>query len=298
MRKTRILRAVSLSGLALILVAFVFIQFEQHLLRHRAEHLLVDFQSIRLHRGTWVDAQALMTRWGAWGHYDGECTPSDCGYTITLSDPVTRVSRHANSDTEWHLIMYLARAYTFLGGKISTFRVNFLVQDGTIWRSSVWLNLQVPAYANKDADYGYSLLLSARASDSLHAKPQGPWILGSDDQLADHPNYKEGRPSGCENCLSSQVTFTPYVSPAELKQLTAYNLSCLTRLHNCLDLPDVLPIVHEWEPARPLPLQKALPEHCGIPVFARARDATNVLVVDVLSSKVVRRTHRRKPTEA
>ena len=292
----RVLRAICLSALAVLLVLFAFIQIQQHLLRHRAERLLADFQTIRLHQSTWADAQALTTRWGAWGHYDGQCTASDCAYTVTLSDPVSRISRHMKSNAGWRLVMYLARAYIFLGGKIATFRVTFLVQDASIWRSGVWLNLQVPPHAKKDADYDgdYSLLLSARASDSLHETRHGPWILGADDQLADHPNYKEGRPSGCESCESSEVTFTPYISTAELRQVTSYDLSCLTRFHSCLDPPDVLPIARVWD-AYPPPQPKAPAEQCGIPISARARDANDVLVVDMLSSKIVKRPAAEHP---
>jgi hypothetical protein len=188
--------------------------------------------------------------------------------------------------------------YRLLTGKIVIFHVNFIVQDATIWRSSVWLRLEVPPYTKKDFDDGYSLLLSARASDSLHETIQhGPWILGADDQLADHPDYKEGRPSGCENCLPADVTFTPYIPPAELKQLTSYDLSCLTRFHSCSELHDVLPIAREWEPEYTQLHPRVPPDSCEIPVYARARDITDVLLVDVLSSKTVKRPTGEDPHE-
>jgi hypothetical protein len=291
MRIIRILRAVGLSALALLLVAFAFVQIEQRLLRHRAERLLADFRSIRLHQSTWADAQVLMTRWGAWGHYDGQCTASDCAYTIMLADPISRISNHIKSDTGWRLIHRAAQFYEFFGGKPGWLTVSFLVQDGVIWRSSVGLLLDVPPHTyEKDDDYGYSLILSARASDSLRRKPDGPSVLGSDDQLADHPNYKAGRPGGCEICLMAKVTFTPYISSSELKEITSYNLSCLTNFHYCLNLPDVLPIARDWhlyptmEPAYKEPSPPTTPTPCAIPVFARARDATSILLVDAISS--------------
>jgi hypothetical protein len=173
--------------------------------------------------------------------------------------------------------------------------VRFKVQDGIVWRSGVWLNIAVPPHAEKDDEYGYSLLLSARASDSLHAKPHGPWVLGNDDQLAEHPYYKEGSPSGCEGCESDDVTFTTYLSPAELKRLTSYELSCLTRFHRCLNLPDVLPAARDWNlhtytgPNFPEPLPSTTQRPCAIPVFARARDADSILSVDVLSTRITKR---------
>jgi hypothetical protein len=289
MRFIRILCAVGLVGLALLLVAFAFVQIEQHLLRHRAERLLADFQSIRLHQSTWADAQTLMTRWGAWGHYDGQCTASDCAYTIKLADPISRISNHIESGTGGRLFRPAVQLYEFLGGKPGWLTVSFLVQDGAIWRSTAGLLLDVPPHTYKKDDYGYSLMFLARASDSLHQKPHGPWVLGTDDQLADHPNYKEGRPGGCEICLAAEVTFSPYISPAQLKQITSYDLSCFTRFRHCLNLPDVLPIARDWhlypsmEPAYKDPLPSTTPTPCAIPVFARARDAGSILLVDAIS---------------
>jgi hypothetical protein len=291
MRITRVLRAAGLSALALLLVASAFVQIEQHLLRHRAERLLADFESIRLHQSTWADAQILMTRWGAWGHYLGQCTASDCAYTIKLADPVSRFSDHINSDTGRRLFRPAVHTYEFLGGKPGWLTVSFLVQDGLIWRSSVGLVLDVPPHTyQRDDDYGYSLMLLARSSDSLHQKPHGNWVLGTDDQLADHPYYKEGRPGGCEICLAAEVTYTPYIPPDQLKQITSYDLSCFTRFRHCLNLPDVLPIARDWhlypntEPAYKEPPRSTSPTPCAIPVFARARDASSIVLVDTISS--------------
>jgi hypothetical protein len=296
----RILRGIGISAVVLLLLGFGFVQLQQHLLRHHAERLLSDFQSIRLHQSTWADAQILMTRWGRWGHYDGTCTSADCEYTITLSDPVLRL--HPTTNTGWQIRLLLARVYMFLQGDPTTLRVRFKVQDGIVWRSSVWLNI-FPPPAMKDHEDGYALLLSARASDSLYAKPGGPWILGNDDQLAEHPDYKVGRPGGCTGCLREEVTFTPYISPDELKRLTAYDLSCLTRFHRCLNLPDVLPAAREWhlypttEPAYQVPPPPTTQLPCAIPVFAHARDADSIVAVEVLSSRNTKEPGNVDPTK-
>jgi hypothetical protein len=39
---------------------------------------------IRLYQSTWADAQRLMHRWGAWGHYEGTCTAASCKYEIEM----------------------------------------------------------------------------------------------------------------------------------------------------------------------------------------------------------------------
>src|SRR6185369_5315466 len=71
-------------ALSLVLLAFLAVQIQQRMLRWRAERLLADMHQIRLYQSTWADAQRLMHRWGAWGHYDGSCTAASCTYKIEL----------------------------------------------------------------------------------------------------------------------------------------------------------------------------------------------------------------------
>jgi hypothetical protein len=66
----RVLRFAGLAALAIVLLIFVAVQFQQRLLRWRAERLMADMHQIRLYQSTWGDAQRLMHRWGAWGHYE------------------------------------------------------------------------------------------------------------------------------------------------------------------------------------------------------------------------------------
>ena len=70
--------------LSLVLLTFLAVQIQQRMLRWRAERLLADMHQIRLYQSTWADAQRLMHRWGAWGHYDGSCTAASCKYEIEM----------------------------------------------------------------------------------------------------------------------------------------------------------------------------------------------------------------------
>ncbi|HET6179822.1 MAG TPA: hypothetical protein VFE61_23065 [Candidatus Sulfotelmatobacter sp.] len=82
----RILRFAGLVVVALVLLTLVTVQFQRRLLRHRAEQLMADMHQIHLYRSTWTDAQRLITRWGAWGRYDGTRTAAECRYEITLTN--------------------------------------------------------------------------------------------------------------------------------------------------------------------------------------------------------------------
>jgi hypothetical protein len=295
----RILRVTTIALLSLILLAFAFVQYNQYLLRYRATHLLADFHSVRLKQSRWPDAQRLMSRWRAFGHYDGTCNAEECSYLITFEDIGSRINSRLYDymEARWpqsYSGLTFGRIYTVLGGRYARMRMGLLVENSVVARSSIGVLVSVPKddfWCDWDCRGGYGLLLSARASQSL--KPiwtKGPWIAGDDEQLVQHPNYKAGRPSGCEGCMAGEVTFTPYASQAEITKLTSYNLACLTRhIHPCRTLPDVLPIARDWHlypteegvPEPPDP--SGPPEPCDIPVPTLGRDATSVLEIKVLS---------------
>jgi hypothetical protein len=297
-RLLRILRVTTIALVSLIVLAFLFVQGQQYLLRYRAKHLLADFHSLRLKQSNWQDAQRLMSRWGAFGHYDNTCTAKECGYVITLEDIGSRINSHLYEymEARWpqsYSGITLGRVIQVLGGRYARMRMGFLVEDSVVVRSSIGVAVGVPQddfWCDFDCG-GYELLLSARASQSL--KPiweKWPWIAGDDEQLAQHANYKAGRPSGCEGCMAGMVTFTPYASQNEISTLSSYNLGCLTRhFHPCRTLSDVLPIARDWHlyptveggPEPPEPLGP--PKPCDIPIPVLGRDATSVLEIKVLS---------------
>lgn len=298
-RLLRILRVTTIAVLSLILLAFAFVQSNQYLLRYRAKHLLADFHSLRLNQSTWQDAQRLITRWGAFGQYDGTCTARDCDYVITVGDVGSRINlrlykyMEARSPQSYSGIT-LGRVLQLLGSRGGSMRMGFLVQDGIVKRSYIGLAVEVRIEGFWcDMNCGYGLMLSAQANQSLPPPTgDGPWIMGDQEQLAQHPNYKAGRPSGCEGCISEEVTFTPYLSQSDINTLTSYNISCLTRhFHQCRIPSDVLAIAGNWrlypiaegvaDPPRP----SGPPRPCDIPVYALGRDATDVLELKVLSVK-------------
>ena len=94
----RIVRLAGVVVVSLVLITFLTVQIQQRMLRWRAERLLADMHQIRLYQSTWADAQRLMHSWGAWGHYDGNCTAASCKYEIEM-DSIDRcnprVPRHA-----------------------------------------------------------------------------------------------------------------------------------------------------------------------------------------------------------
>ncbi len=293
----------SAGGIVLLLttLAFVAVQIQQWVLRLHAERLLADMHKIRLHQSTWADAQRLMHRWGAWGHYDGGCTAASCKYEIEMDSSAfynPRIPRHAWLN--WLFMHDRLNVYSWLGGHGSAVRASFTVHDGKIWREGSALGLVVSRREmKKDNDFDRTLSMGAESYQRLQSTLAAPSpFLGGADGLVGHPYYKVWRPSGCMiNCQSGVVYFSARTPPAEIERLTSYNLSCITRFNPCARLEDLLPAAKEWQlypdhelsedelRLREKKDEERQEEPCSVPVWALARDARYVLAVEALSTK-------------
>jgi len=287
----RILRVAGLAALAVVLLTFAAVQYQQWMLRWRAERLMADMHQIRLYQSTWADAQRLMHRWGAWGHYDGSCTAADCRYEIDLEDASWGAwDRQRRSTGGWllrHQTAYVM--YRWLGGRSALVHFAFVVQDGTIWRTITWVNIAVPPKLLEGEDYGYVLIVEARSRQAL--RPSGTLgdVRGGEDQLAEHPYYKAGRPGGCTSCMMVKVNYSTYTPQSDIVRLTSFDFSCLTRLISCKMPEDLLPAAGAWhlyadpDPSYQAPLTPATaPKPCDIPIWVIGRDAVSAFVVEAV----------------
>lgn len=304
--------------LSLVFVAFLAVQIQQRMLRWRAERLLADMHQIRLYQSTWADAQGLMHRWGAWGHYDGSCTAASCKYeiemdSIAFSNP--HIPRHAWLDGLLQHDRF--NLYEWFGGRGSAVHASFTVHDGTIWRTSAWIGVSVPRRKMRRItgpdtvlvfdDLEWSLSVGAGSYQRLHQSLENPFPnMGSDESLAGHPYYKVWRPSGCEIlCQIVDVSYSTHTPPAEIERLTSYDFSCFTRFNPCARIVDLLPAAEEWHlydseyessPTVLVPKERPLTEYSmpklppcsNIPVWTQARDARYVLAVEALSTEIVK----------
>ena len=238
-----------------------------------------------------------MHRWGQWGHYDGTCTPTNCRYLVTLEDisaklyeiPVLEKVREKLPRDAFR------RVYSLLGGKSATFQASFIVQDGNIWRTTAELMLQIDPSPFVQDDSVYELVYTAQSRQSLNGEPhEGHSILGNDEQVSDHPDYKVGRPGACEGCIAATATYTLQSTPDEIRRLTNIQFSCLTPVRRCRTIADVNPEASEWDlqnspwgPVSGAAEHPAAPVPCRIPLWAIARDAMAVMAVDALANQTL-----------
>jgi len=240
-----------------------------------------------------------MKRWGAFGHYDGTCSSTDCSYLISISDSGSVLNKHVYDFMEAHWPQSYSgirfhNVYERLGGRQVLMTVGFLVQDSVIERTGNSFQIEVPPHKLRpDDEYGYELMFFARANDQLSETDRyGHGVLGRYDQLARHPYYKVGSPQGCEICMAAHVTYTPYADQAEIQRITSYDLTCITRRRPCLTLPEVLPAAKDWNlypwtESEAEEVQNRKETTCSIPTFVLARDADDVVALQAISSHLV-----------
>jgi hypothetical protein len=203
---------------------------------------------------------------------------------------------------EWLSAHDRLNLYQWLGGRDVVFYASFTVHDGTIWRTGSGIGVDVPTRRmRRDNDWPWSLSISAESRQRLHRTIEDPFsYMYSEDQLAQHPYYKVGRPSGCKvNCQFEVVYYSTHTPPAEIERLTSYNFSCFTQFIACAHIDDLLPASKEWRlyddpyqssPTVPIPPPRPessyvmpIPPPCSkIPVWAHARDVRHALAIEVL----------------
>jgi hypothetical protein len=288
LRVLRGTRAVAISLVALLFIAFAVIQYKQHLIRGRMERLLADFHSIRLNETTWPEAQALMRRWGDAGHAHGACNSTDCAYDITVVGWPSLLpdGRAAPWLYRWggRFPLLLER----VGVRFSVLDLRFLVEDGTVRRT----HLNVTAETGDASQISLLLVAVISRSTLSHASPgssgsdESPNMVGADEELGAHPNFVVGADGFCSGCETISLAFTPQIAQDELVRLTSFDLSCLTRVWPCSQLSELAPALMRADAAnlRDVPRNSV---HCTTPAWALARDAGVIWLVDTLDTSQV-----------
>jgi len=292
----RIAARIALAVALLVVALFVFVQAQQWITRWRAERLMADMHRIRLYQTTWAEAQELMRKWGAWGHWDGKCTAEDCEYAIVVGDGLWGL--RGDKGLGWfERVLILPRGYGLFGGRLAGLRAGFTVHNGTIWRLSEKIVVDVPpglfSLGQPNMDYG--LLVDVKSRQQLNRETHGDRILGGMEGLAEHPYFVAGSPGGCENCLAGEVTYSTRAPQWQIDELSEFNLSCFTQFRACKLLPELYPADSHWQEmgwmfdfGRPRKAKVPSAADCDIPVWALGRDFNSVSEVEAIAAESVR----------
>jgi hypothetical protein len=297
----RILRRAAVSVLVLVLLLGATLRIQSYLFRRQAEHLMADFQTLKLRQTRWPEAENLTRKWGKYGHYQGKCNASFCRYTIALGSPeikwlrdhVVELDRVSYYLTALRLFnpasRFLGLFGLLVGSRPAVLTATFVVQDAIVLRKSAVFIYDVPPFFGSEG--GYQLIATSRATSRLSSDE---YLLTYSDQLVKHPYYMYSRPGGCSSCLMANVSFTPDAPESEITWLTTFNLACLTNFMPCRYLEEIYPASEDWHlydgtlggrPGSPNQVNSEQPANsmeCRIPVFALGREAAKIISVTSL----------------
>jgi hypothetical protein len=284
-----LLRA-SLYALVAILLLSATLRTATYLYRLRAEHLMADLQSLKLRHSTWPEAQRLITRWGRYGHYEGTCDASFCRYTISLQSPESNLEGIALKHHPFAILVAPPVIISQLvGGRGALVKATFVVQDGVVLRKGAVFTYEVVPVSAPWSEY--ELIATSRAASRLATDG---WSFTYSNQLAKHPFYRVQKPGGCTFCMMANVTFATDTPADQMRTLTSFDLSCLTRFIPCKYLEDIYPASAEWHlydgaiGAMPKVVQlqdsdEYISSICRIPLSALSRESEQIVAVTAIA---------------
>jgi hypothetical protein len=214
------------SLLVIYLVLLAAVQISQRITRRRAEHLLSDLRGLQLERSSWSDAQALMQRWGRWGHYEGTCEADHCDYGIhfysagMVSEPTATSERFVNLFSR-----SAERAATMLGAHLTYVEGGFQLQNNLV--VDTWFSLGT----NTPEGLLFSRVIGTR---TRNLEPYDLW-----PEKDPHSEYRTVLRTGTLGYFFTQ--FTAETKQEDVGWLTAVNFSCITRWVPCREMGDLLP---------------------------------------------------------
>jgi hypothetical protein len=143
-RSASLAKFLSVCGLWVVGVLILLggtLRIQTYLFQRRAERLMADFQRLRLQQSQWTHAERLISTWGKFGHYEGDCTDSFCRYRIVLESPEMRRESTASAKQRkgdffpWASSMFVTLCEIF-GERSAILKTTMVVQDGVVVRKS------------------------------------------------------------------------------------------------------------------------------------------------------------------
>jgi hypothetical protein len=213
------------SLLVIYLVLLATVQISQRITRRRAEHLLSDLRGLKLERSSCSDAQALIQRWGRWGHYEGTCDVDHCDYEIHFDSVGMVTGPTVTSERFFNLFSRSAQmATSVLRAHLPYVEGGFRLQNNLVIGTWFSLGTNVPGGGQL-----FSRVIGTRNLERYDLWPEKD----------PHPEYRTVLRTGTIGYFFTQ--FTAATKPEDVEWLTAVNFSCITRWVPCREMGDLLP---------------------------------------------------------
>jgi hypothetical protein len=278
MRPLTLLRRAAYTLVGLLLALFLLVQFQQRLLRHRAERLHAEILALQLHPGTFADIQRMQKEWGRFAYHNGECTASHCIYEIGFNDPMFHLYRHLTDSTRDPAM----RIIEFLGVRDSIIYADIRVHANRQWGADfTMMSLAYPG-TGRNRDHPYMVSISVNSVTRL---------VSSHDETplpALQQGYRTDYTRFCLGCEVSYAYVLPQTDPATIMRFNRFSFSCLTSLRGCKHPEEMAPEIPTTE-YRTIDYSGTMEgeEGCQFATPVLAREANDILLVKILSLKPI-----------
>jgi hypothetical protein len=245
------------------------IQVRERILRHRAERLLDDFRSVEMRHTTFQQIGDLAARWNGFARHDVPCSKEHCDFTISLGE----LDLGILNPRLFRIVLHL---YRLVGGHDALVGAMFNVRNGFVWGETYEMDIDAPP--TPDGEY----TLAGRLTTSPASEPTRlVW-----PSLRKHAEYEIGGPAGCLGCVMAWVQISPFVDPEDVRRLSQFDFSCLTRVAACRTKEDIMPVAMAESKADAL--NGSEQPNCDVEATQiLRRDLDNVAVADVVDNRAV-----------
>lgn len=263
-------------------------QASQWLFRKRAEALLGDIKSLQLNRSSWSDAQKLMTRWGSWGGWYGNCKSEDCSYSIQIYH-LPLVYPAFVFEEGPHIG---ARILQSVGLRSAAVSARFHVVHGVVTNKGFRYSVALPVSQWITPGGGFWLKdrIGSTYWPTLDVAFREAAKLGDSNPytIAMHPNR-----SLIHRRTILEVQFTPEEAAEKQAALTDMRFYCITRWLACSDRGELLPAAAMEDDTDSQQWQKATangsPRSVCPAIQFRAREEQDVFVAKIVSDQAAQR---------
>lgn len=230
-------RRIGIVLVALPLLAIAGIHIYAQVFRWRAEHLLDQLKTLRVEETPASTVLKLRSEYSSSVIKGGPCSEEHCAFSIELAEWESLM--RASSYRPWseRLTYYLVNGLRFFGLRLNYFTVSLRVENGRLRGVSVWLNPMSYIAHVSYVEHGFLSNFSVRAETVGNF---GRWV--GHPQVYAHPNLVVGKPAGCTGCSGAiYADFTWQASREEYERALGFDLSCVTRFHDCRTPEEFLP---------------------------------------------------------
>lgn len=230
-------RVIGLGMVAFLFLTVVGIHIYAQVFRFRAEHLLAKLKVFQVEETPAAAILRLRSDYHSNVEDHGPCSEEHCLFSVELTEWESLISLTSNHPWTERFRYYLVRGLRFFALRLNYLSASLLVEHGKLRSLSVWL---VPAsyieYGSSD-EHGFLSSFSVRAGTVGNLRR---WV--SRPQVYEHPNLLVWKPSACTGCSGAiNAVFTWQASRGELKRALNFDLSCITRVHDCRTPEEYLP---------------------------------------------------------